>query len=109
MQRRSEGRAKFKNGVGNDVDHQRRTAAKTVRHHAKKKCAYRTHGQRNEDGFCNGGNFGVEISADGGYAENQDKEVKGIKRPAKKTGNEGISLNRGKALQAAKESHAILP
>ena len=52
---------------------------------------HRTHSQRNENGFQNGKNFCVEVSADGAYAEDQDEEVKSVKRPAHKTGNEGYS------------------
>src|SRR4051812_3025925 len=93
----------------NDIDHQSGTPAETVGHHAEEKCSHRAHGQRNKDGFRNGRNFGMEVSADGTYAEDQDEEVERVKRPAKKAGNKGVSLDRGKTLQSANEAHAAIP
>ncbi|HWG40423.1 MAG TPA: hypothetical protein VN658_07735 [Candidatus Acidoferrales bacterium] len=47
----------------------------------------------------------MEIIANSAYAKDKDEEIKGIKRPAKKAGNEGIPLNGSKIPQTRQHAH----
>jgi len=47
----------------------------------------------------------LEVSRDGFHAEDEQKEVKTVERPAKKGGDEGVPLRRAKSPEVVDKGH----
>src|SRR5260370_22122851 len=86
-----EGAQYFNNREVNHIGHQRQAASVTVSQQAKQQRSQRTHGQRsgyrsNDRGFAY-----MKLCSEGVVEKDDNEEIKGIERPAKETGGDGVS------------------
>ncbi len=80
----------FDRGKENDVGHQRAAATVAVGEHSEDEGADRAHGQRAGDGQNDLRFADVEVLGQRVEEEDDDEEVEGVERPAKKAGGDSV-------------------
>ncbi len=88
-----------------DIPHQHRAAAIAVGQHAKEHRAHRPEGLGQKDRAHHRRGLGVEVHGDGFDAEDQQKKVERIHRPAQEGGHKGVALGPGEALEVVQNGH----